>query len=180
MIEFKPAAPLSRLLRVELDSVRSGWSEEDGPKDDLVQEMVDLLVSKAELLREYFSIDVTADGNLNGLPVLLDEYSPDLAGLPLFLFRLAVEVDWESEADCLGGIARELGSLYQDPGASFTTASTKVNGPAQIEKSGRQMMEHCVFPGLRGMFAPPAQLQRNGSIVEIADLHQLYKIFERC
>ena len=36
------------------------------------------------------------------------------------------------------------------------------------------------YPGLRGMFSPPAQLQRNGAIVEIADLHQLYKIFERC
>jgi DNA mismatch repair protein MLH1 len=143
------------------------------------------LTSKAELLREYYAVDISSEGMLCGLPVLLDEYCPDLAGLPRFLFRLAVEVDWESETDCLSGIARELGALYQDPGDASGPAAQEADdtpaAAAAVEAKGRKwMIEHCVFPGLRGMFAPPSLLQRNGSIVEIADLHQLYKIFERC
>lgn len=44
----------------------------------------------------------------------------------------------------------------------------------------RWRVQHALFPGMRGMFAPPSEMARNGAIVEVADLHKLYKIFERC
>ena len=41
-----------------LDSPESGWTEEDGPKTDLAQYVTELLVSKAEMLDEYFCIGI--------------------------------------------------------------------------------------------------------------------------
>ena len=41
-----------------LDSEESGWSEADGPKPDLAEYVVDFLRSKAELLQDYFSIEI--------------------------------------------------------------------------------------------------------------------------
>lgn len=41
-----------------LDSEESGWSEEDGPKEGLAQFIVDFLKKKAELLEDYFSMEV--------------------------------------------------------------------------------------------------------------------------
>ncbi len=41
-------------------------------------------------------------------------------------------------------------------------------------------VEHIVYPALRHMFAPPARFATDKSIVQIADLHDLYKVFERC
>lgn len=109
-----------------LDSEGSGWTEEDGPKEGLAQFIVDFLKRKAELLDDYFSVEIdqvgvhlwdlskptklflkltlTAgvcppplhcwlkEGNLTGLPLLLDKYTPIMEGLPMFILRLATEV----------------------------------------------------------------------------------------
>ena len=42
-----------------LDSAESGWTEVDGPKTELAQYVVDLLRSKADMLLEYFSIEIS-------------------------------------------------------------------------------------------------------------------------
>ena len=41
-----------------LDSADSGWTPDDGPKSELAQYVVDLLVSKAEMLDDYFSVKI--------------------------------------------------------------------------------------------------------------------------
>ena len=41
-----------------LESEESGWSESDGPKEQLAQYIVDLLQSKAEMMEDYFSIEI--------------------------------------------------------------------------------------------------------------------------
>ena len=41
-----------------LDLEESGWSEADGPKDDLAKYIVDFLKSKAEMLSDYFSMEI--------------------------------------------------------------------------------------------------------------------------
>jgi len=42
-----------------LDSADSGWSPSDGPKQELAQFVVDLLVSKADMLADYFSLQIS-------------------------------------------------------------------------------------------------------------------------
>lgn len=41
-----------------LESDESGWTEEDGPKEGLAQYIVDFLKNKAEMLEDYFSMEI--------------------------------------------------------------------------------------------------------------------------
>ena len=41
-------------------------------------------------------------------------------------------------------------------------------------------VEHVIFPALRSDFLPPKKMAADGSLLQIADLHDLYKVFERC
>ena len=71
------------------------------------------------MLDEYYriSFDPSADegrGALVSLPDLLPHFTPSPAGLPLFLLRLATEVNWEEEQVCFEGVATELGLFYSD------------------------------------------------------------------
>jgi hypothetical protein len=51
------------------------------------------LVSKREMLQEYFSICITEDGHLSAIPILIKGYIPNLEKLPDFLWRLGSEVN---------------------------------------------------------------------------------------
>jgi DNA mismatch repair protein MLH1 len=41
-----------------LDLEESGWTDADGPKEDLAEYIVNFLKSKAEMLQDYFSIEI--------------------------------------------------------------------------------------------------------------------------
>lgn len=45
-----------------LDSEGSGWTEDDGPKEGLAQYIVDFLKRKAEMLDDYFSVEIDQVG----------------------------------------------------------------------------------------------------------------------
>jgi DNA mismatch repair protein MLH1 len=87
-------APLFDLLLLALDEEeRTGrWHESDGPKDQIAQLNVELLLCKAEMLREYFSIDIDEQGNLCSLPLVIDQYTPDMDRLPRFVLNLGNNV----------------------------------------------------------------------------------------
>ena len=91
-IELSSPAPIYDLVMLALDSPQSGWSESDGCKTELAQYVVDLLSSKAEMLLDYFSMEINDKGELKCIPLLLDKYIPSWIGLPMFLLRLATEV----------------------------------------------------------------------------------------
>ena len=66
LLKLSEPAPLHELALLALDSPDSGWTEADGPKEELAQYVVELLVSKAEMLDDYFSIEIN--------PVRLTQY----------------------------------------------------------------------------------------------------------
>ena len=41
-------------------------------------------------------------------------------------------------------------------------------------------MEHVIFPALKSDLVAPHSMADDGSILQIADLKELYKVFERC
>ncbi|CAM9549849.1 unnamed protein product, partial [Hapterophycus canaliculatus] len=49
---------------------------------------------------------------ISSLPLLLEGHVPVGEGLPMFLLRLATEVDWSEERTCFEGVATELALLY--------------------------------------------------------------------
>lgn len=52
----------------------------------------ELLKQKAEMLEEYFCINIDQEGNLMRLPVLLEQHTPDMDHVPEFLLSLANDV----------------------------------------------------------------------------------------
>lgn len=52
----------------------------------------ELLKEKAEMLEEYFCINIDKDGNLLQLPVILDQYTPDMDRIPEFVLCLGNDV----------------------------------------------------------------------------------------
>jgi len=59
VVSVQESASLHELAVLALDSADSGWSPSDGPKQELAQFAVDLLVSKADMLADYFSLQIS-------------------------------------------------------------------------------------------------------------------------
>lgn len=45
-----------------LDLEESGWTDADGPKEDLASYILKFLTSKSEMLRDYFSMEIDQVG----------------------------------------------------------------------------------------------------------------------
>ena len=75
-----------------------GLACEDDPVDgetreQLTEEVTEMLLSHAAMLEEYFNIRIDVDdGLLLSLPLVLRDYKPLLAKLPMFLLRMGTEV----------------------------------------------------------------------------------------
>ncbi|MGH0119329.1 UNVERIFIED_CONTAM: hypothetical protein FKN15_002132 [Acipenser sinensis] len=177
-------APLYDLAMLALESPESGWTEEDGPQEGLAQYIVEFLKKKSEMLLDYFSMEIDEEGNLAGLPLLLDNYIPALEGLPMFILRLATEVNWDDEKECFESFSRECSMFYsirkqyilEDP--ALLEQQTEELGSSGT--SWKWTIEHVVFKAFRTLLAPPKHFTEDGSILQIANLPDLYKVFERC
>lgn len=47
-----------------INSSESGWTEEDGDKEELAEQACDILQRNAAMLKEYFSLHITDKGKL--------------------------------------------------------------------------------------------------------------------
>uniref|UniRef100_A0A671LGA9 DNA mismatch repair protein S5 domain-containing protein n=1 Tax=Sinocyclocheilus anshuiensis TaxID=1608454 RepID=A0A671LGA9_9TELE len=178
VLRLSNPAPLYDLAMLALDSEESGWTEEDGPKEGLAQYIVDFLKQKAVMLEEYFSLEIDGEGNLTGLPMLLDNYTPAMEGLPMFILRLATEVNWDREKECFHDFGIECSHFYSI--RKQYTLEPDAEEPQDAEMSWQWKVEHVLFKALRTLFSPPKHFSEDGSVLQIASLPELYKVFERC
>eukprot|EP00850_Spirogloea_muscicola_P020491 SM000217S06873 [mRNA] locus=s217:172151:179282:- [translate_table: standard] len=113
-IKLSSPAPLLELLLMALDDEEhlGNWQENDGPKEKIAELNKELLLCKAEMLREYFAIDIDEAGNLHTIPLVLDQHTPDLDHLPQFVLSLSNNVDWESEKECFDSVATVIAEFY--------------------------------------------------------------------
>uniref|UniRef100_A0A4W4EX52 DNA mismatch repair protein MLH1 n=1 Tax=Electrophorus electricus TaxID=8005 RepID=A0A4W4EX52_ELEEL len=180
VLRLSSPAPLYELAMLALDSEESGWTEEDGPKEGLAQYIVEFLKKKAEMLEDYFSMEIDEEGNLTGLPLLLDNYTPAMEGLPLFILRLATEVNWDNEKDCFREFSKECSQFYSIR-KQYTLETEAAAGPlVRSEPSWQWKVEHVLFKAFRSLLSPPKHYSEDGSLLQIANLPDLYKVFERC
>ncbi|KAM6916181.1 DNA mismatch repair protein Mlh1 [Xenentodon cancila] len=179
VLRLSTPAPLYDLAMLALDSEESGWTEEDGPKEGLAQYIVDFLKRKAEMLEDYFSMEIDQEGNLTGLPLLLDKYTPIMEGLPMFILRLATEVNWDNEKDCFRDFSKECSMFYSIRKQLILEAEPGEGQDAEVN-SWRWKVEHVIFKALRTLYCPPKNFSEDGSVLQIANLPDLYKVFERC
>lgn len=158
-IRFEPALDLQELIElgVSVERVETAnaaavqakptTSETDDVEWNEIAPLVTLrLVQRREMLLEYFSMEISADGKLAGLPLLIRGYTPSMTKLPRFLMRLGPCVDWDDEEGCFHSFLQELAAFYaveRLPGFSAeneTRASGK-NGKNSTERSGNDDAE---------------------------------------
>lgn len=167
-IKFSEPLPLNSLALLALNLPEAGWTLEDGDKEDLAKRVAEILIEKGEMLNEYFSVDVDKNGNLKSLPLILDKHVPEMSELPMYILRLATEVEWDSEKECFETFARETALYY----SKFDENN--------CENNWRWITEHIFYPSMKEYFMPPKSFGNNAAILEIANLPNLYKVFERC
>ncbi|KAK9200379.1 hypothetical protein WN944_015576 [Citrus x changshan-huyou] len=113
-IQLSDPAPLSELLMLALkeEDLDVENSENDDLKEKIAEMNTELLKQKAEMLEEYFCVKIDTRGNLSRLPIILDQYTPDMDRIPEFVLCLGNDVDWEDEKCCFQAIAAALGNFY--------------------------------------------------------------------
>ncbi|XP_076831113.1 DNA mismatch repair protein Mlh1 isoform X2 [Brachyhypopomus gauderio] len=179
VLRLSNPAPLYELAMLALDCEESGWTEEDGPKEGLAQYIVDFLKKKAEMLEDYLSMEIDEEGNLTGLPLLLENYTPAMEGLPLFILRLATEVNWDNEKECFRDFSKECSQFYSIR-KQYTLETEAAADTPEAEPGWRWKVEHVLFKAIRSLLSPPQHCSEDGSILQVANLPDLYKVFERC
>ncbi|NWX84040.1 MLH1 protein, partial [Nothoprocta pentlandii] len=184
ILRLSEPAPLFELALLALEDPESGWTEEDGPKEGLAEYIVEFLKKKTEMLKDYFSLEIDEEGNLTGLPLLLDNYVPPLEGLPMFILRLATEVNWDEEKECFESLSKELSMFYSIRKQYIVDDTNLTSSQAEDSDSGstgwKWTVEHVVFKASRTHLLPPKHLADDGNILQLANLPDLYKVFERC
>ncbi|KIJ14511.1 hypothetical protein PAXINDRAFT_115810 [Paxillus involutus ATCC 200175] len=175
-LKLDPPPPLRTLLKLAVDA-EPGTERSGLGKNEIVDRIADTLLAQRVMLAEYFAMDITPDGEVQSLPHLLKEYTPDLNKLPAFLMRLGPQVRWQSEQDCLYTFMRELAYFYS-PSPSHFIPSMPTSDKTQ-EKSASWQTEHILLQALRKFLVAPKSLLEN-DVVQVANLPDLYRVFERC
>ncbi|XP_043663327.1 DNA mismatch repair protein Mlh1 isoform X1 [Vespula pensylvanica] len=168
VIKFSDPISLYDLAILGLETEEAGWTEEDGPKEELATSVKELLLEKADMMKEYFSIVIDKKGNLKSLPILLDKYFPFEGGLPIYILRLSTEVDWTTEQPCFQNICRETARYFSEMNPIHNTHDWKY------------VTEHILYPAIKESLLPPKHFAHDSTILQITSLPDLYKVFERC
>ncbi|XP_044744859.1 DNA mismatch repair protein Mlh1 [Coccinella septempunctata] len=169
-INLSEKISIQELALIALDLPETNWTPEDGPKEELAQRVAEILIDHSEMLGDYFSMEIDKSGNLCSVPLLLDNYFPSMTDLPMYIIRLATEVNWDSEKDCFDTFARETARYY-----AIITLDTKFES-----NDWQWVVQQVVYPAIKDFFIPPKEFTENAAILEIANLPSLYKVFERC
>ncbi|KAL2429832.1 DNA mismatch repair protein MLH1 [Exophiala dermatitidis] len=113
LIQLQPAPKLWDLLDLAAQyQIETAPDCADLDKAQVVQKVYEQLMGRREMLAEYFSFNISDDGLLESIPLLLKGYTPCMAKLPTFLLRLGPFVDWTQEEPCFRTFLQELVSFY--------------------------------------------------------------------
>ncbi|KAJ2623131.1 DNA mismatch repair protein [Coemansia sp. RSA 1694] len=127
-----------------------------------------------EMLEEYFHIKVSDIGTIETLPMVIRDYSPDYDKLPLFLYNATYSVNWDDEQQFFKSFANVLATLY-------ALEPPLPSDPQSATDEYQLVVEHRIMPSLKGSsFWASNNLLTENALVQLVDLPDLYRIFERC
>ena len=88
-----------------------------------------------------------------------------------------MQVDWTSEKECFESFLRELAFFYvPEPLLPNPSADEEAR---EGEKAMLWQIQHVLFPAMSRYLVPPKTLL-DRDVVQVADLPDLYRVFERC
>ncbi|KAL7034711.1 hypothetical protein ACKWTF_008070 [Chironomus riparius] len=168
VFEFEDPLDIKELAMIGFNLDECSWNEEDGPKENLSDQVAKILLERKEMLQEYFSITIT-DKGLESLPIIIPDYAPVFGHLPMFIVRLAADVNYDDEKECFKNICSELATFY-----------SKWSLKESNEKEFDYLMEHVIFPKIQAQLQPPQKFVDDETFLKLTSLQELYKVFERC
>ncbi|GIZ41739.1 hypothetical protein CKM354_000503500 [Cercospora kikuchii] len=180
-IRFNPPLALSELLQIAVEQTKA--SQPSGTAiewEEVVTTVTDQLVSRRDMLSEYFALEITPEGDLLTIPLLVKGYMPSMAKLPDFLLRLGPHVDWTDEKGCFQSFLRELASFYAPEALPPEPEgdSAEDEDIAERRRHLRRALEDVLFPAFKARLVATKSLLKG--TVEVANLKGLYRVFERC
>ncbi|XP_042031316.1 DNA mismatch repair protein MLH1-like isoform X1 [Salvia splendens] len=113
-IQLSVPAPLWELVMLALkeDELEPEGIEHENLKEKIAEMNTKVIKQKSEMLEEYFGIHIDPDGNLSRLPIVLDQYTPDMDRVPELILCLGNDVNWDDEKDCFQTIAAAIANFY--------------------------------------------------------------------
>ncbi|KAK9324838.1 histidine kinase-like ATPase [Lipomyces orientalis] len=190
VIQLSPPLSIRSLLKL---AVADGDQMNNDQETEICR-IADQMISMRAMLLEYFSLDITAEGDIRSIPLLLKGYTPSVAKLPTLLYRLGHNVNWTNEKECFSTLLREIAIFYvpeslpipapvsldiQVSSQRAPSEDTDTIQPLDKRRSElKDKIEKCIFPTIRRRLLATKKLL--GNVIEVAALPGLYKIFERC
>ncbi|ETW15519.1 hypothetical protein PFMALIP_03252 [Plasmodium falciparum MaliPS096_E11] len=113
--EFDPPIPLYDLLLVAVNNSYSGFYENPNYANKNIEkvcnELEQIFYTYNEMYSDYFSI-IIEDGCIVTFPACCGEYFPGQEFLPFLFLRLATQIDYSKEINCINGICYLLANFY--------------------------------------------------------------------
>ncbi|KAI1716274.1 histidine kinase-, DNA gyrase b-, and HSP90-like ATPase domain-containing protein [Ditylenchus destructor] len=182
------------LLTLHLHSIAAPLTEEENNAsqetivgaqiDNDVNEMVSILMDNADLLWDYFSIEIVTQNLgqnepergpfLNSLPCVIDGYVPQLEALPQLLYNLS-RVDYTNEAECYKGVALSLAEFFTPVFMTPEEDEEEANLDDDLQLDALQRL---IFPLFKSKFLPSGQLSQ--AIQPVTNIKQAFTKFGRC
>ncbi|KAF3926583.1 hypothetical protein AA313_de0205209 [Arthrobotrys entomopaga] len=202
-IRFEKPIPLVELMDMAIETEKekeiAHFGNMQSDYDGIAKQVAETLFEKRAMMAEYFSLKINDDCELESIPLMLKDYVPNLAKLPVFLLRLGPRVNWDDELECFDCFIRELAIFYipeavpkapidtdaedgdQEMGGADNASSAAEKEKERVYERRRAeiatALEHVLFPEFRKRLLPSKDMLLG--VTEIANLKNLYKIFER-
>ena len=184
-VRFNPPLALKDLLEIgvaQMKALEPDTEEQGFDWDDVVPAVAEQLLSRREMLAEYFSLSISTDGELLSIPLMMKGCLPSMGKLPSFLLRLGPHVDWTDEKGCFQSFLRELASFYVPEALPRELAKGEEEmEDVEIRKRREElhrMVENLLFPACKARLVATRALLKG--TIEVANLKGLYRVFERC
>ncbi|KAM0716901.1 hypothetical protein Q7P37_006753 [Cladosporium fusiforme] len=176
-IRFNPPLNLRELLQIGVEQLKAQEPDmTESEWEEVVPAVVEQLLSRRDMLNEYFSLEISEEGEVLSIPLMIKGYMPSMAKLPNFLLRLGPHVDWQNESGCFESFLRELAGFYVPEAlpAGVGDQDSTVTRRDELH----QAIENVLFPAFKSRLLATRSLLKG--TIEVANLKGLYRVFERC
>ena len=168
-IKFSKPLPISTLITTYFQLNGLDMTDAKEKIDKMVEDMNDC----SEMLDDYFSIKINPNtASLEALPRLIKGHKPSMAYLPDLMYHLGTNVDWMEEEGCVRDMSTQLARFYARTPDKALTEDEYLNWS--------NIAEHLFFPLYKSLLYPSNQLTDRQTFHTVANITDLYKVFERC
>ncbi|SOV15531.1 DNA mismatch repair protein MLH [Plasmodium gaboni] len=140
--QFEPPIPLYDLLLVAINNSYSGFYENPNYANKNIEivcnELEQIFYTYNEMYSDYFSI-IIEDGCIVTFPACCGEYFPGQEFLPFLFLRLATQIDYSKEINCINGICYLLANFYSKITLMNDTEWTYQNDLLMIKEKEKEI-----------------------------------------